>query len=52
MLKVNSCIIHHIAHRVHREIQKLNLSADYADYRRLNYKLKHIKKLGPQVLDY
>jgi hypothetical protein len=52
MSKVQSCIIRHRAHRAHKEIQKLNLSADCADYRRLNYKLKHIKKLGPQVLDY
>jgi hypothetical protein len=49
MPKVNQCIIHH---RAHREIQKLNLSADYANYRRLNYKLKNIKKIGQQVLDY
>jgi hypothetical protein len=27
-------VIYYRAHRVHREIQKLNLSADYADYRR------------------
>jgi hypothetical protein len=37
---------------VHREIQKLNLSADYADFRRLKLSKKLIKTLSADYADF